>query len=99
MRSDHFISFLKALSVEKQIRLNGFCTLRLVRKTDLKKFKDSNFIESRYLPEDLVLAVRIAPTVGDYSGLIFETDADEADDDQPTTTTKTKSIKKVKILG
>jgi hypothetical protein len=43
----------------------------------------------------LVLAVRIAPTVGDYCGLIFEK---EDDDDQPTTT-KTKSIKKVKILG
>jgi hypothetical protein len=39
--------------------------------------------------------VRIAPTVGDYCGLIFEK---EDDDDQPTTT-KTKSIKKVKILG
>jgi hypothetical protein len=94
MRGQNFISFLHALSVEKQIRLNGFCTLRLVRKTDLKKFKDSNFIESRFLPEDLVLAVRIAPTVGDYCGLIFEK---EDDDDQPTT--KTKSIKKVKILG
>ncbi len=50
-----------------------------------------SFLHALYL----VLAVRIAPTVGDYCGLIFEK---EDDDDQPTTT-KTKSIKKVKILG
>ncbi len=49
-----------------------------------------SFLHALYL----VLAVRIAPTVGDYCGLIFEK---EDDDDQPTT--KTKSIKKVKILG
>ncbi len=97
MRSSHFVSFLNALSQEKQIRLNGFATLRIIRKSDQKYFKDSTFIESRYLPDHLVVSIRIAPTIRDYCGLVYERE----DGDQPTTTKTTSNLKKagLKILG
>lgn len=88
MRNSSFIPFLQSLSEEKRIRLNGFCTIRIIKKTDKKHFKDSSFIESRYLPEHLCVAIRLAPTIGDYSGLIFSR---EDEDEKSTKTTKTTS--------
>jgi hypothetical protein len=93
MRSSHFVPFLQALSTEKQIRLNGFATLRIIKKSDKKHFKDCNFIESRYLPDNLVVAVRIAPTIGDYCGMVFTRDDDD-DESTKTTTKTTSSLKK-----
>jgi hypothetical protein len=88
MRNSSYIPFLQSFSQEKQIRLNGFCTIRIIRKSDKKHFKDSTFIESRYLPENLVMAIRLAPTIGDYCGLIFTR---EDEDEESTKTTKTTS--------
>jgi len=78
MRSSHFIPFLHSLSEEKQIRLNGFCTIRLINKKDKKHFKDCNFIESRYLPDHLCVSIRIAPTISDYCGLVFRKEDEES---------------------
>jgi hypothetical protein len=91
MRNSSFIPFLQSLSEEKQIRLNGFCTIRIIKKIDKKHFKDSSFIDSRYLPEHLCVAIRLAPTIGDYCGLIFSRE----DEESTTKTTKTTaSLKK-----
>jgi hypothetical protein len=92
MRNSSFIPFLQSLSEEKQIRLNGFCTIRLIKKIDKKHFKDSSFIDSRYLPEHLCIAVRIAPTIGDFCGLIFT--REDEDESTKTTTKTTASLKK-----
>jgi hypothetical protein len=92
MRSSHFVPFLQALSTEKQIRLNGFATIRIIKKSDKKHFKDGHFIESRYLPEHLCVYVRIAPTIGDYSGMVFT--REDEDETTKTTTKTTSSLKK-----
>ena len=93
MRNSSFIPFLQSLSEEKQIRLNGFCTIRLIKKSDKKHFKDCTFVESRYLPENLLLSIRVAPTIGDYCGLVF-TREDDDEESTKTTTKTTSSLKK-----
>jgi hypothetical protein len=92
MRHPYSIPFLNALSIEKQIRLQGFATIRIIKKIDKKHFKDSSFIDSRYLPEHLCIAVRIAPTIGDFCGLIFT--REDEDESTKTTTKTTASLKK-----
>ncbi len=94
MRNSSFIPFLQSLSEEKQIRLNGFCTIRIIKKIDKKHFKDSSFIDSRYLPEHLCVAIRIAPTIGDYSGMVFY-----REDEETTTKSTTKTTSSLKKNG